>query len=112
MGQCIQLLLDPKSLDRSTEPEDLAILHLADISSFLLPVGGEEMCIFTWRREINLEMSELKLSEPRRTVASEPRVTSISISQGLRQCPPGTSTSQWVLAKALNQQNNDHQSTA
>lgn len=26
------------------------------------------MCIFTWRREINLEMSELKLSEPRRTV--------------------------------------------
>lgn len=68
MGQCTQLFLDPKSLDRSTEPEDLAILHLADISGFLLPVGGEEMCIFTWRRKINLEMSELKLSEPRRTV--------------------------------------------
>lgn len=26
------------------------------------------MCIFTQRRKINLEMSELKLSEPRRTV--------------------------------------------
>ena len=42
---------------------------MADISGFLLPVGdGEEMCIFTRRRKINLEMSELKLSEPRRTV--------------------------------------------
>lgn len=49
------------------------------------------------------------ISEHRRAAASEPRATSISISQGLRQCPPGTSTSQWVLAKVLNRQN-DHQS--
>lgn len=36
-------------------PHGLAIVHWADISGFLSPLGGgEEMCVFGLKREINL----------------------------------------------------------